>query len=296
MEGAVWGTSYHISYMCAENLSDSIIALMNEINESLSMFSPTSTVSHVNSGETDSVDDHFINVYNVARKVNAVSDGAFDPTVAPLVDLWGFGRNGRDTMFPDSTDVASALEKVGISRCSVAGQRIIKGHPEMEFDFSAIAKGYGVECIAEMLKRNACNDFMVEIGGEIQLAGYNPHGNIWHIQVDVPEPGLEPGDSALMILEITDCAIATSGNYRNYRKTTTDSIISHTINPVTGYPAPCHMLSATVIAHGCTEADALATALMASPAENASKIMQHFPMSKAIIVLPSGRTIIVEPN
>lgn len=289
--GAVWGTTYHITYESEKDLSDSVVAVTGEINSSLSMFSPLSTVSRINSGETDTVDSHFEKVFNVARKIFDASDGAFDPTVAPLVDLWGFGREGRTIDFPDSATVSEVMEKVGLDRAFIADGRVIKGHPQMEFDFSAIAKGYGVEQVAEMLRRNGCSNFMVEIGGEIQIEGHNPNKKAWRIQIDAPMPNTEPGDSALMIVDLTDCAIATSGNYRNFRAVSVDSIVGHTINPKTGYPAPKYLLSVTVIAPGCTEADALATALMASSPDRVNGILSRFPEVKAILVLPSGEII-----
>ena len=289
--GAVWGTTYHITYESEKDLSDSVVAVTGEINSSLSMFSPLSTVSRINSGETDTVDSHFEKVFNVARKIFDASDGAFDPTVAPLVDLWGFGREGRDIDLPDSATVSEVMEKVGLDRAFIADGRVIKGHPQMEFDFSAIAKGYGVEQVAEMLRRNGCSNFMVEIGGEIQIEGHNPNKKAWRIQIDAPMPDSEPGDSALMIVDLTDCAIATSGNYRNFRAVSVDSIVGHTLNPKTGYPAPKYLLSVTVIAPGCTEADALATALMASSPDRVNGILSRFPEVKAILVLPSGEII-----
>ena len=274
--GAVWGTTYHITYRSDADLSDSIIAVTNEINESLSMFSQSSTVARVNSGSSDTVDKHFKEVHSLACQVNIASGGMFDPTVAPLVDLWGFGRKGRDTALPDSADVADALARVGIFKSRVDGDRIVRDNPAIEFDFSAIAKGYGVDCVAAMLRRNGCDDFMVEIGGEVALSGHNPRGSMWRIQVDAPSPGCAPGDSALMIIDNTDCAIATSGNYRNFR-VDSGHIYGHTINPVTGYPAQQKVLSATVIAPSCALADALATAIMASDPDSVDRLREAFP-------------------
>lgn len=293
-EGATWGTTYHITYKADRNLNDSILKVMSDVESSLSMFSPTSTVSRLNAGQTDSIDPFFEAVFYLARKVSDASGGKFDPTVAPLVDLWGFGRKGRETTVPDSATVAFALERVGINRCEVIDGRIVKGHPLTEFDFSAIAKGYGVECIADMLLRNGCKDFMVEIGGEIQLAGHNPKGQLWRIQIDAPSADSVPGDSAVTVLKLTDCGIATSGNYRNYRSVGTDSIMGHTIDPTTGYPAPTRIASATVIANSCALADALATALMASSPDSAALIVRRFSATRAILVMADGSCATIE--
>ena len=294
--GAVWGTTFHITYQSeGGKLTDSITEITEAIAESLSMFSPTSTVSRINAGLTDSADVHFRAVYAVAKKVAEASHGAFDPTVAPLVDLWGFGRGERDiTGDPDSASIAAALEKIGILRTTLEDSRISKAHSQTEFDFSAIAKGYGVDCIADMLTRNGCINYMVEIGGEIRVSGHSPRGSNWNIAVDAPVEGSLPGDSTLTVLSLTDCALATSGNYRNYRQSGADSVVGHTINPHTGYPAPRRILSATVIAPDCTLADALATALMASHPDSAQTILSRFPSSRALIVLPDGKILTVD--
>lgn len=289
--GNVWNTVYHATYESDRDLSDSIISITRQIDESLSMFNSASTVSRINRGETDSVDTHFTAVYNLSKRIHEASGGVFDPTVAPLVDLWGFGREGRAGVLPDSAVVARALDLIGIMRSTLRDNHIEKGHPEMEFDFSSIAKGYGVECVADMFRRNGCDNFMIEIGGEIQLAGHNPQGGLWRIQIDAPVADSEPGDSALIVLELTDCALATSGNYRNYRSIGGDSIIGHTIDPRTGYPAQRRVLSATVIAPGCAEADGLATAVMASSPQEAGEILQKFKDCRAILVLPDGTTV-----
>lgn len=289
--GSVWGTTYHIIYNSDRDLSDSIVSVTSLISESLSMFDRNSTVSRINRGETDSVDAFFADVYGLSQAVYAASRGKFDPTVAPLVDLWGFGRSGKDVSAPDSAAVARTLEYVGLSRSTLDGNRILKDDPRLEFDFSAVAKGYGVDKVAAMLNRNGCSDYMVEIGGEIRLAGHNPRGRDWRIQIDAPVQGSNPGDSALSVLTLTDCAVATSGNYRNFRQLAGDSIIGHTIDPLTGMPSPQKVLSATVIAPDCALADALATALMASEPAGAQEIINPFPGVKAFITLPSGKSV-----
>ena len=281
--GFVWGTSYHITYQNDTDLADSIIAVTDQINESLSMFSPTSTVAKINAGVSDSADRHFIAVYQLSKAVNQASNGLFDPTVAPLVDLWGFGRRGGLESVPDSASIDSILQFVGISKTRIDGHKLIKENPMTEFDFSAIAKGYGVDQVAEMLARNGVENFMVEIGGEIRLAGHNPSGNLWRIQIDAPVVDSAPGDSAMRVLSLTDCAIATSGNYRNHRRV--DSLsYGHTISPLSGYPVQNEVVSATVIAPTCALADALATALMAAPQALADSILSSFPSAQAITI------------
>ena len=284
--GAIWGTAYHITYEAPADLCDSILIVLDSVGESLSMWSPTSTVSRINAGASDSVDAFFAEVFGVSQAVAQASAGRFDPTVAPLVDLWGFGRRGADVAAPDSAMIAEALAKVGILKCSVNNGRIHKANPATEFDFSAVAKGFGVDRVAQMLARNGARNFMVEIGGEIRLAGHNPAGKTWRIQIDAPVEGSAPGDSAFRFLTLTDCAIATSGNYRSF-----NTHGGHTINPVTGHPAGRQIASATVVAPDCALADAIATALMASPPDSAQAILAPFPGVTALLILPDNTSV-----
>ena len=283
-DGAAWGTTYHIKYNADKDLSDSVVAEMRRVELSLSMFDAQSLISRINRNETDSVDGYLLSVFKTAKRVNRASDGYFDPTVAPLVDLWGFGRKGRKVETPDSAAVAQALNRVGLKKCFIADGKMVKDNSEIEFDFSAIAKGFGVDCIASMLRRNGCTDYMVEVGGEISLSGLNPHGEKWNIQIDAPT-AKSVGDESLMMLKLTDCAIASSGNYRNYRKLEGDSVVGHTIDPLTGYPRATNVLSATVIAPTCALADAMATSLMLLPDDKAEKLVKSFPSTRAIVAI-----------
>lgn len=292
-EGAVWGTTFHIIYKSPANLADSILAEMSRVERSLSMFDPASTVSRINSGATDSIDSYFAAVMAVSQRVWRASGGAFDPTVAPLTDLWGFGRKGSDTPAPDSASVASALARVGLGKASVKEMKMVK--PDgMEFDFSAVAKGFGVDCVAAVLRRNGCRDYMVEIGGEVSVSGVNPSGEPWHIMIERPEMTHGAVTQGVATLEITDCAIATSGNYRNYRAVGDSVTVGHTIDPRTGYPRQREVLSVSVVAPSCALADALATALMASPRADAAGIISRFPATRALLCIASTDSIATE--
>ena len=272
MSGAVWGTAYHITYNSDRDLSDSVFAVMNQIDASLSMFNQQSVVSRINGPQSAVADDDIIAVWEISKSVNAASEGAFDPTVAPLVDLWGFGRRGRDVALPDSAEVSRTLALVGMDKWSVeSGSIVQKPAPRAALDFSAVAKGYGVDCIARMFERNGCHDFMVEIGGEIALSGNNPRGTLWRVQIDAPVD-TTPGANPYTYLDTTDCGIATSGNYRNYRADSTGNVYGHTINPLTGFPRQKAFLSVTVVAPTCALADAVATAMMASDPAKADSI------------------------
>lgn len=277
-EGAVWGTVYHITYLSDRCLDDSIVAEMQKVNMSLSAFEPRSTLARINAGKTDTIDELFADVYRAAAEVYELSRGLYDPTVGPLVNLWGFGSHG-DRPEPEAFQVDSARALVGFGRTHLEGNRVVCDTAGMCFDFSSIAKGYGVDMVAAMFKRNGCNDYLVEVGGEIAASGNNASGKPWNIAVEQPEAGSAPGASVATVVRLTDMCMATSGNYRNYRQRPDGSYYGHTINPLTGYPSQTDILSVTVVAPTCVQADALATALMT---QTESKLKNSGP------ALPAG--------
>jgi thiamine biosynthesis lipoprotein len=221
-------------------------------------------------------------VFLESLKINALSRGAFDPTVGPLVDLWGFGPSNKThgdlAAAPSQESIDSMRALVGIADCRLLpGGKIVKKHPATRFDFSAIAKGYACDLVAELLERNGVTNYLIEIGGEIKVGGVNPQGSSWRVMIDAP---IFNNDSiihdGMAVIAISDEAVATSGNYRNYHKAG-DSQVSHTINPVTGRPISSEVLSATVIAPDCITADALATACMVMPIDSARAMLNAIP-------------------
>lgn len=269
-EGATWGTSYHIVYESATDLHDSVRAVMSAVDASVSPFNPASRLSAVNAGRCDTLDSMLRDLVAESQRVCRLSGGAFDPTVMPLVDMWGFGPSGR-TADPSQEQIDSALTAVGILGCAVEPSgRFLRKNAATRLDFSAIAKGMGVDMVAAMLRRNGVARYMVEIGGEVALGGTNPRGENWHIQIDAPVDDAMPGHSGMRVavLEGGRC-VATSGNYRNYRTLADGSHAGHIISPVTGMPVNTPVLSATVVAPSCTAADALATAAMAMQPDSA---------------------------
>ncbi|MBD5255710.1 MAG: FAD:protein FMN transferase [Barnesiella sp.] len=287
--GSVWATTYNITYCSSKDLSDSILTVMKQVEHSLSPFDSLSVISRINRGESPAIDTLLSRVFLASQKVNRLSGGAFDPTVAPLVNLWGFGyKDGGGS--PTDAQIDSALMRVGIDRCRIERNHIVKCHPATEFNFSAITKGYGSDLVGEMLHRNGVESYMVEIGGEIALRGVNPDGEDWHIQIDAPVEGVMSFQHhALSVIALTDCGIATSGNYRNYRQTS-QGRAWHTIDPKSGRPAQSEILSATVIAPSCMEADAFATACMAMPMEKALDMIDGCSGVEAMFVLsPEGK-------
>ena len=283
MSGAVWGTAYNITYRADRELGDSVRREMRRVELSLSAFCDSSVVSRVNRGELDEVDPMFAEVFAESSRVAAASGGAFDPTVWPLVDLWGFGRR-KAVGEQSQTRIDSALATVGIRECRLDGLRLVKRHPDTKFDFSAIAKGYGCDRVAAMLRRNGCRDYLVEIGGEIAAGGVSPRGVAWRVMVDAPVVSDTVVHERMAVIGLpSGGGVATSGNYRNYRETATGRV-GHTIDPHTGYPRRSAMLSATVVARSCMTADALATACMAMGPDSAMAMIRSMEGVEALLV------------
>ena len=262
-DGETWGTTYHIVYSGACALADSVRSEMESIDGELSMFNPSSTVSLVNSGSLTVVGRRFSEVFDIAKHVCSLSGGAYDPTVGPLCELWGFGLSDYSGE-PSDSALADARSIVGMLECTVdSNGNIHKKSPGTRFDFSSVAKGYGIDCIGAMLERNGVENYMIEIGGEVLACGVNPQGRPWHIQIDSPTGGI--GHEALEIIALgpEKNALASSGNYRNYRSDGSGKKFGHIVSPLTGRPVSTLILSATVRAGNCALADALATACMA---------------------------------
>lgn len=293
--GAVWGTTYNISYSGPRDLGDSIIAVMRQVEDELSMFAPNSTVSQLNRGDDPAIGKMFSEVFLLSQKISNLSGGAFDPTVGPLTNLWGFGyKSTSPDSLPTQSQIDSVLVAVGISDCYLRDNKIIKKHPSTIFDFSSIAKGYGVDAVAAMLARNGCTDYLVEIGGEIVAKGRNRYGRKWHVQIDAPVSGVD-GHVSMLVIPLSDAAVATSGNYRNYRETATGRI-GHTLDPHTGRPVATSTASATVLAPDCATADALATACMVMPLDSALTMIERLPSVEALIAVASADTFTLHPS
>lgn len=281
LEGMIWNTIYHITYKGDPNLRDSIMPVLNEVGSSLSVFDKKSLVSQLNNSNIVETDQHLKRVYLESRRINELSHGNFDPTVSPLIDAWGFGIGHNPTV--DTLAIDSILEFVGIQKTRLEDGLLVKEDLRTRFNFSAIAKGYGCDAVGEMFKRNGVNDFMVEIGGELALSGKSPSDTDWRIAIDAPVEDIQPGEETAVILTLTNCGVATSGNYRNYRQDG-EYKIAHTISPITGRPFLNEILSATVVAPTCMEADAIATACMAGSLSEAKNIFKE-TNSEGLLIL-----------
>lgn len=268
-EGMVWNTVFHITYAGSENLRDSIRFILDETGKELSVFDPSSLVTKVNQEISTPVTPGFEKVYMMSKKVNRISRGAFDPTISPLITAWGFGPGHAPTS--DTLRIDSLLKITGLEKTQLKNHNLIKDDKNIQFNFSAIAKGYGCDRVAEMLRRNGVTDYLVEIGGEIAAGGKSPKGTHWKVSVDRPVESEKISHESQLIVELSDCGMATSGNYRNFH-TEGNLRFGHTISPKTGRPVKTDILSATVIAADAMEADALATAFMVAGSVNALEI------------------------
>ena len=204
---------------------------------------------------------------------------------------WGFGPSG-ERVEPRQEQIDSALQLVGILDCRLEGLRFVRKHPGTRFDFSAIAKGMGVDAVAAMLRRNGVTDYMVEIGGEVALGGRNPRGDDWRIQIDAPvdDPDGATHERMRVVAPGSGSCIATSGNYRNYRTLRDGTRAAHIISPATGRTVAPDVLSATVVAPSCMLADALATAAMAMPSDSALAMVRRLPGVRLILAVAVADT------
>ncbi|MBO4250422.1 MAG: FAD:protein FMN transferase [Paludibacteraceae bacterium] len=270
-EGNIFGTYYNIRYEASEDLQEEIKAAFREFDNSLSLFNPHSILSAVNANRDTMTNAVFEAMFNEAARVNALSNGAFDITVAPLVNYWGFGNKERfhDHETTRSRDMDSIRSFIGFDKVSLVNHHIIKSDPRVQLDGGAVAKGQACDVIADLLRNHDSYNYLVDIGGEVVAKGYNSKGEPWHIGITKPNLNNEGAQADLQeILAVTDIAMATSGNYRNYYYEAGERR-SHTIDPRTGFPVQHSLLSATVVSKSCMRADALATACMVLGAEQA---------------------------
>ena len=284
-QGKIFGTVYTVTYEHNADLQAEIIAAMQAVDNSLSPFNKRSVITHVNNNDSVCVDALFSEVFHTAEQIYRESYGAFDPTVAPLVNAWGFGfKRGMDV---SSATIDSLLALVGFDRISLNDNRVTKADDRIMLDFSAIAKGFGSDRVAHVLDSCGVKNYMVEIGGEVVVKGHNKNGNPWGIGITKPvDDSLSVNQDLQTVLRLTDCAIATSGNYRNFYYK--DGVkYAHTIDPRTGYPVQHSLLSATVIADNCMRADALATAFMVLGVDSAIAYCERHPEIDGYFIVAS---------
>ena len=281
-EGLVFGTVYKITYQHADDLQNDIKEAMMEVDNSLSPYNPNSIITRINHNQDTTLNEHFTQVFELAQKISAETEGAFDITVAPLVNAWGFGFKNSIEIEPSVIDSLRLF--VGYQKIKMVDGKMVKEDPRLMLDCSAIAKGYGVDRVARLLDKKGVQHYMVDIGGEVVVKGKNPRMKTWRIGINKPvEDSLSVNQELQTILEVSGIGMATSGNYRKFYYKD-GKRYAHTIDPRLGTPIQHNILSATVIAKDCTTADAYATAFMVMGLEKAKAFCEQHPELNAYLI------------
>ena len=287
-EGEIFGTFYHIQYQYSQDIQDSIQHTLDKVDLSLSTYKTQSTLSQINQNKTVKLDSDFIKVFKRGQEISKQTNGAFDMTVAALVNVWGFGF--KDSAFPDSTQIDSLMQYVGYQTIKLKNGQVIKTYKNTMIDASAIAKGYGVDAVAELFEGLGIKNYLIEIGGEIRLKGQSSKSKKWTIGIDKPiDDKFNEASEVQEIIALSQGAIATSGDYRQFyykngRK------YSHTINPKTGYPVNHNVLSTSVYTNDCASADAYATSFMVMPLDSTKAFAKKHPELGVYIIYASDST------
>jgi len=283
IEGLAQGTSYHITYITTTgiNYQRAIDSLLIEIDNSLSTYQPRSVISLFNQADsTQEIDELFRDVFLMSKQVYQATGGAFDPTVAPVVNAWGFGfKNSNNT---DSAVIDSLIQFVDFDAVYINGNVVVKSNSGIMLDFNAIAQGYSVDVLANFLRNNGINDYLVEVGGELIARGRNINDTLWRVGIDKPIENLKERKLEA-IVNLDNKALCTSGNYRKFYEKNGIKY-AHTINPKTGYPVQHSLLSATVLGDNCAMTDAYATAFMVIGIEKTKEFLSRNKKLDALLI------------
>lgn len=286
LSGAVFGTSYNITYHSEVNFERQFDSLFTIINLSMSTYQENSAISKLNRNEDSLVDDHFIKVFNVSKDIYNETGGVFDPTIGAVVNAWDFGPEGK-IMNLDSLKIDSLMLSVGLNKVTLINNKIIK--PQGTFiDFNAIAKGYGVDVIGAFLESQHIENYLVEIGGEIRTRGINAEKKSdWKVGVEMPH--FDGTQSIMKAISLHNACMATSGTYRKFKIDSEGNKYAHIIDAKTGYPSKTNVLSISVIAKDCMTADAYATAFKAMGIENVKAFLKTHPDIKVFFIFENDK-------
>ena len=278
VSGIAQGTTYHITYENSENedYSAEIGSILKAFDQSLSIYDSTSIVSRINNGDiTVEADDWFMDVFKKSVEVSAISGGALDITIGPVVNAWGFGNGPlakHDTAYIDSL-----LQYVGMDKIKLEGRKVIKKYPGVRLDVNAVAQGYSVDVISTFFEKKEIKNYLVEIGGEVRCKGTNAKNKVWRIGIDKPTDGnITPKGELQAIIELNNKSLTTAGNYRKFF-VENGIKYGHTIDPKTGFPARNTLLSATVVCDDAMTADAYDTAFMVLGLEKSKELLKKLP-------------------
>ena len=284
IEGQAQGTTYHITYFDEKNrdFKPDIEKILAAFDQSVSTYIPTSIISRINSNQKKVVvDKYFIACFNKAKEIWKNTDGAFDPTVYPLVNAWGFGPGKKQKI--EKTIIDSILKFVGFDLIELKGNKVVKKDPRVSLDFNAFAQGYSVDVVADFLNLQHINSYIVEIGGEVYAKGKKLNGENWSIGIEKPMDNQISENPLKAIVKLENMAIATSGNYRRFF-IENGIRYGHHIDPKTGYPTKNNLLSASIFAKECISADANATGVLVMGLEKAKLFLQAHPELQAYLI------------
>ncbi len=288
IQGNTMGTTYHISWVQPNRpverltLQAAVDARLEQVNDSMSTWRKDALISQFNRHQFDTpmrIDDDFVRVLEEAIRLADLTGGALDVTVGPLVNLWGFGPDGRVTSAPSPMEIDAAKARVGVGHLQLKGEYLSKDRPDIYLDLSAIAKGYGVDVVAEVLEQRGIHNYLVEVGGELRLNGVKPGNQPWRIAIEQPD---ENGREVFRVIEPGELAVATSGDYRNFFEED-GRRFSHLIDPRSGEPVNTRLASATVLAPSCMTADGLATAFIVMGTESALALAEQTDLPVMLI-------------
>ncbi|WP_299368092.1 FAD:protein FMN transferase [Winogradskyella sp.] len=283
LSGPVFGTGFNVQYSHDNNTNyiNQIDSLFAVVNQSMSTYIPDSDISRINRNEEVKVDKHFKHVFKASKDIYRATEGVFDPTIGNVVNAWNFGAE-TNKFLTDSTTIDSLMQYVGLNRIGLLDGKIKK--PASSYlEFNAIAKGYGVDVIAEFLETKDVVNYLVEIGGEIRVKGDNiEKKSPWKVGLD--EPRFDGQQSVFKAIVLKDEAMATSGTYRKFKTDENGNRYAHIINTKTGYPTKTNVLSVSVIAPNCMMADAYATAFQAMGIERVTEFLKTHPELKAYFI------------
>lgn len=285
--GQIFGTTYHITYQSEKDLHREILQRLQLVDQTFSTFNDESIISKINRNEPVKLNQMFIEVFDLAKTVSKDTHGAFDITVAPLVNVWGFGfKSGTP---PTKAVIDSLRHLTGYEKVKLIGSKVRKQDPRIMLDCSAIAKGYGSDVVAQYLRSRDVENFMIEIGGEIVVQGNSDKRLPWKIGVTKPtDDSTQVNNELQTVLNVSNTAMATSGNYRRFYYKNGKKY-AHTIDPKTGYPVQHNILSATVLANTCAKADAYATSFMVLGLEKTQQVLQHHPDLMVYLIYADGQ-------
>ncbi len=289
--GYTQGTTYNIRYMStnAVNHQSDIDSILHAVDRSLSTYVEESIISKINKNKSLQTDSLFRCVFETAMIIAGETDGAFDPTIAPVVNFWGVGF--EEVAEKDESKLADLMKTTGYEKITIQDSLIVKSNPNTQIDFNAIAQGFTVDLIGEHLQKLGLTNYMIEIGGELKCHGLNADGKLWRIGIDKPSETIQE-DRFQAIIEVPNKAVASSGNYRKFKvDEQTGMKYAHTIHPNSGKPIQSNLLSVTIVSESCMKADAYATACMVLGVEKSIEFLKKTPELDALIIYsgPKGK-------